>query len=90
MVPMLLSFLAAMARDEAATAIFAILIGCAVVVFNKQFTQDALAVRRRRSGREQAAWEEKISRIVAVVCGIGFVVWGGALLLGFGHIRGWN
>ena len=31
-----------------------------------------------------------MSRIVSVVCGISFAVGGGAILLVFGYIRGWN
>ena len=84
MVPMVLLFPAAMTGSEAAEDILIVLVGCAITVFNKQFVQDALEARRRRFGREQAAWEEPYSRILAVVCGIGFVLMGGAMLLGYG------
>jgi len=84
MVPMVPLFPAAMTGSEAAEAILIVLVGCAITVFNKQFVQDTLEARRRRSARTQAAWEEPYSRIVAVVIGSGFVLMGGAMLLGYG------
>jgi hypothetical protein len=81
-VPMVLLFPAAMTGSQATEDILIVLVGCALTVFNKQFSQDVLEARRRRSGREQGAWEETFGRILAVVIGIGFVGMGGAMLLG--------
>ena len=83
-VPLVLCFPAAMTGSEATDDILLMLVGCAVAVFNKQFTQDALQAQRRRFGREQGAWEEPFGRILAVVVGIGFVGMGEAMLLGYG------
>ena len=82
--PLALCIPAAMTGSEATEDILLMLAGCAVAVFNKQFTQDALQARWWRFGREQGAWEEPFGRILAVVIGIGFVGGGGAMLLGYG------
>jgi hypothetical protein len=59
MPPLLLSFPAALARNEEMSALLAVLLGCAVIVFNKQFTrgrlrsaQPALRSRIRRATGE--------------------------------------
>jgi hypothetical protein len=88
--PLLLSFPAALARNEGASALLSVVLGCAVIVFNKGFTQDAFDAQSRRSSREHDALRVTLTRIVSVVCGIGIVVWGVAILLGYEHIRGWN
>jgi len=90
LVPILHSFPAVLARNREASALLAVVLECAVIVFNERFTRDIFEARSRRSGRQYDALRVKLTRIVSLVCGIGFVGWGGAILLGFGHIRGWN
>ena len=65
-------------------------LGCALIVFNERFTQDAFEARSRSSGRQYGALPMRLTRIVSLVYDIGFVVWGGTILLGFGYIRGRN
>jgi multisubunit Na+/H+ antiporter MnhB subunit len=78
------------ARNEETVGLLDMVLGCAVIVFNKQLTRQALNERSERSGHEYDERQEKLERLVAVVVGLGFVALGASMLLGIGHIKGWN
>ncbi len=85
----LLTLAASYARNEEAVGFLSMVAGCALIVLNKQFTHEALSERNVRSSYEYRL-QEKLGRVLAVIVGLGFVAWGAWMLLGIGHIRGWN
>ncbi len=86
----LLGLAAASARSEEGVGLVAMAAGCAVILFNKQFTRLSLSERSGHSHHEFSEFQEKLGRLLAVVVGLGFVAWGVLMLLGIWEIRGWN